>query len=55
MSHPCDICILEDGDYTPKDATYCAPCKVWKCSKCLYDPIRTIKAFAKKHLLKPDK
>jgi hypothetical protein len=30
----CDVCILLDGDYSPKETTYCYICDKFLCAKC---------------------
>jgi hypothetical protein len=45
MIRKCDVCELINKDATPKEVTWCEPCKRWKCAKCMGSIVRSAKGF----------
>lgn len=47
---PCDVCIINSGDHTPKaDVKWCGVCGKWRCPVCRGSVARITKAVVKHH------
>lgn len=52
-SRECDVCVLVDGDHTPKAVHYCSTCDAFICDTCTPNLARRGYAMVKRRLLRP--
>lgn len=44
----CDVCVLVDGDYSPKPVQWCQECQAWICAQCWPNLFRRSQAMVRR-------